>query len=695
MGDTSGKYYMSISLNVLKHMGLSLYSNTPAVLAEVVANAWDADASEVNIEFDKAKGVVSITDNGTGMDLEDVNKKYLYVGYQKRGTGGENQEEMRTALYKRRPMGRKGIGKLSLFAIAEKFEIHTRKDGGKAEAFEMDADKIRAAIDVEEPSQIGNYQPRPVPFKESLVRKYGTGIQITELKKLRLTRESIEGLRRRIARRFSILDKGNDFAVSVDGKGITLTDRDYFHKARYIYQYGRDYSNKCTKLATNKEGETIGAFDRCNRFNQKGEAKTRGKYEIKGWIAIAWHSNDLDGEGSKKEGKGKRKTVASERENLNKITIVVRGKVAQEDILQEFRLGGLITKYMFGEIEADFLDEDGKEDIATSSRQRIAEDDERYRMLARFIEKELETIRTDANQLKEQHGVEHALTSNPHLKEWYESIEPSNLKRFADTIFGRIDKAGIEEADRQQAYADGIILFEHLKINHTMDVLDRIDIGQVSVFLECLKAVDALEAEHYRKIVEGRLKIIQKLRDTTDEDVVEKILQEYVFKHLFLLDPGWERATEYADTERHLEKVLKDKKRIDIQFTKYRRVAAAHVVVELKRASVRVSKTELEEQVKGYMNALEEELKTNSEETRNLPIEGVCIVGKLPRGWSDERTRSVDEQSLALYRIRVMTYNELIENAFNTYGKFIQASESGHKLRTLIGKVGEFKPTEK
>ena len=46
------KYQMSINLNVLNHLGLKLYSNVPAVLSEVVANSWDADASEVDIEIE-------------------------------------------------------------------------------------------------------------------------------------------------------------------------------------------------------------------------------------------------------------------------------------------------------------------------------------------------------------------------------------------------------------------------------------------------------------------------------------------------------------------------------------------------------------------------------------------------------------------------------------------------------------------
>ena len=36
---------MRLSLNILEHLGLNLYSHVPAVLSEAVANAWDADAT--------------------------------------------------------------------------------------------------------------------------------------------------------------------------------------------------------------------------------------------------------------------------------------------------------------------------------------------------------------------------------------------------------------------------------------------------------------------------------------------------------------------------------------------------------------------------------------------------------------------------------------------------------------------------
>ena len=682
MSDQDAKYYMTISLNVLNHMGLNLYSNVPAVLAEVIANSWDADATKVDVDFDLEGKTITVTDNGCGMTLEDVNSKYLYVGYQKRPREVSPDEEFLTLEHNRKPMGRKGIGKLSLFSIANSIRVYTRVTGGTTEAFLMDADEIRKAIDVENPSEVRQYAPEPIDADGNEPEGRGTRIRITDLKKLRLTRASVQGLRRRLARRFSIIGDAAHFAVNVNDDPITLADRDYFDKARFIFQYGADYAQHCAGLEKDDKGEVTGGFSRPHIFDAKGEATEDGPYAIKGWIAIAWHSNDLDGDGQ------------ADNDNLNKITIVVRGKVAQEDILQEFRLGGMITKYMFGEIEADFLDLDDRPDIATSSRQSISEDDERYEALAKFIKSELRAIWIQTNTLKERAGLRHALSSNPYLKQWYDALRPPHLKKFADKIFGDIDKAGIDESQRQGAYANGVMLFEHLKMNHAMDLLEDIDITKVDQFLRYLRDVDALEAEHYRQIVEERLTIIRKLRQSVDEDAKERILQEYIFDHLFLLDPGWERATQFEDMERRMERVLKSKKRLrlDIQYTKYRRVAAAHVIVELKRRSVTVSKTDLEHQVRRYMDVLQTELLNSSEENAALPIQAVCIVGSRPKGWADERTRQRDEESLRLYGIRVMTYDELIDNAFVAYGKFVEASKSKGDLRELMDQIRNFDP---
>ncbi|MFO1465444.1 MAG: ATP-binding protein [Steroidobacteraceae bacterium] len=75
---------MTISLNALEHLGINLYSNIPAVLSEVVANAWDADARNVRITLDKRTESITIDDDGTGMTRDGVIDRFLLIGFKRR-----------------------------------------------------------------------------------------------------------------------------------------------------------------------------------------------------------------------------------------------------------------------------------------------------------------------------------------------------------------------------------------------------------------------------------------------------------------------------------------------------------------------------------------------------------------------------------------------------------------------------------
>lgn len=48
----------------------------------------------------------------------------------------------------------------------------------------------------------------------------------------------------------------------------------------------------------------------------------------------------------------------------------------------------------------------------------------------------------------------------------------------------------------------------------------------------------------YYDIVQQRLEIIRKFENLQDENSLESVLRDYLFDHLWLLDPGWDRATE-------------------------------------------------------------------------------------------------------------------------------------------------------
>lgn len=660
------RYEMGIDLNVLNHLGLNLYSNTPAVLSEVIANSWDADATEVKVEFDIGQGEIAIHDNGVGMNLEDINKRYLLVGYQKR----KYQTETRRG---RKPMGRKGIGKLSLFSIANKISLYTQKEGNQQESLLMDATKIRELIEGGNTSQLRKYRPVAID-SDATLEGSGTIIRIRDLKKVSLTNATIFNLRKRIARRFGIMGGRHDFHIFVDGQEIKISDRDYFHKARFIFRFGpHPYETYCTNLDLDDNGNGL-SFLRKHRFGSDGIASDDGHYEIGGWIGIARKSNQLDGQGDD--------------ENLNRITVLVREKIAQEDILQEFRLGGMITKYIYGEIYADFLDLDESDDIATSGRQRILENDERYQALKAYLRRELNHIWIKTNTLKEKSGLENALSRNPHLREWFDGIGSNAVQRVAQRFFGAIDQAGVDDELRNEFYANAVLAIETLRMREILHELPNIDESNITPFLRVLADVDAVEKAKYHEIVEGRIEVIRSLKQIVDSDALEKVIQRYIFDHLWLLDPGWERATSNPSMEKTIQSVLDgiaDQGRIDIR---YQQVMAEHVIVELKRPSVRKHKTELEHQARRYIRGVQQELADAGGGSE--AIQCICLVGKLPPEWSNRDEKIRDEIGLRMHSIRIITYKELVNNAESAYRKFTSESQEVGQLRRRIDAIRSY-----
>ena len=678
------RYAMSISLGILDHLGLNLYSNTPAVISEVIANAWDADATRVEITIDANNSTITVTDNGHGMNVDEINSRYLLVGYRRRDQQGPLTPKGR------RPMGRKGIGKLSLFSIAERIYIHTKKAGSDPEAFLMDALEIRRIVEEQETAaQEGNeshtprYFPSPVDFDDTnLQGESGTTVKITDLKR-QLVKGSVAGLRKRTARRFGLLV--DDFEIVINNASVSFLDRDYFHKARFIFQYGDyDYASHCLNLDESDSNGEPSAFVRERRFGIDGVSDPDGEHEIMGWIAIARHSNDLDDRASDND------------DNLNKITILMRGKVAQEDILQEYRIGGMITKYIFGEIHADFLD-DSDVDIATTSRQRLAEDHPRYMALKNFVEGELRHIWTKTNELKDRREFETAISSNPYVKEWHDNLESTWLKESARSVFQGIDVANMDDEYRHGFYATAVLAFEHLKMNNALDAIQEVDASNIEVFLKWLGDMDAIEASRYYEIIRERLAIIDRLQEKVNDNDYEKILQEYIFDHLWLLDPAWERATEYREMEKQIQNAVdrvpirnKEEVRPDIR---YRRISGMHVIIELKRPSVSIRKTAIEDQVRDYIEAVERKINQDPAESR-YPIEAICLLGTLPTGWDNPQKRELDEDSLRGYGIRVMTYQQLINRARSGYAKFVAAKASLDDLSKTVEAIRSYKPPQ-
>lgn len=107
-------------------LGHQMYGGPVPSVTELVANAWDADAERVEISIPadvKTPGAeIVVRDYGSGMSFEELNNYYLHIGYERRSRG----ERTPTG---RLVMGRKGIGKLAGFGIAEDIIVTSIKEG--------------------------------------------------------------------------------------------------------------------------------------------------------------------------------------------------------------------------------------------------------------------------------------------------------------------------------------------------------------------------------------------------------------------------------------------------------------------------------------------------------------------------------------------------------------------------------------
>lgn len=653
------EYIMSISLNVLNHLGINLYSNLPSVLSEIVANAWDADASEVRINIDKDSKIITITDNGCGMNLSDINNKYLYVGYQKRNDPSY-KENPRTPKYGRLPMGRKGIGKLSVFSIADIVEVYSVKDDEK-NGFIMSAEDIRDIFNGDKEKQL-SYLPRPIaPEKIDIVQ--GTKIVLRNLKR---NVRSLSFSRKRLARRFSVIGEECNFSVILNDIPISAQDRDYYDKIEFVWYLGENsvsYADRC-KNATKK-------IMLQNQFCY--DDKTT--YSVNGWIGTF-----------KEHGAG------DEEEDTNKIILFARGKLIKEDLLPEFKEGRMFSKYLIGEIEADFMDIDEKDDIVTSDRQRILETDDRWEVFQDYFKtKVLNKVGNEWTEFRKEAAVSQAV-SNEAIKIWFNSLRGDN-KKYAQTLFQKIESLkSADEETKKELYKSSILAFERLALTQNLSKIDSIEEDKISTLLELFSDIDDLEGANYYEITKGRLQVLEKFKSLTKSETKEKVLQEYLFEHLWLLHPSWDRATHDSHMEVSVNRIFKQEYieranlnpeeksgRLDI---KYRTTSGKHIIIELKKYDRKVSIDELLTQVRKYKNTL---LKCLEQEFpgQSHSYEIICLLGAPPTG---DDISVINRQLLEL-NARFITYDELINESLDSYKDYLTRQNEISKITNIINQI--------
>jgi len=654
VGTTDKKFEMTVDLNVLEHLGINLYSNIAAVLTEAVANAWDADASRVDIRVDPDNEWIEIEDDGIGMSVQDLNDKYLRVGYRRREEDPEHGK--RTA--KGRPvMGRKGLGKLSLFSVANVIDVQSAKDGA-AQGFRMTVAGIQQAV-----QEKRAYHPKSLS-SDSITVIRGTKLVLREIKRQRLGR-GVTALRKRLSRRFSIIGQAYGFEVRIDGESISPKDRGDLPKVQFLWAFEGGEPEAST-ISHVLEQETLPA--RLDAWEDEA-------WRVGGWLGTARKPKELDDE---------------EAGNLNGIVVFARGRLFHENVLDRVNDGRLYTKYLTGQIEADFLDVDDLADIATSDRQRVQEDDERYIQLIAFLRSRLNQLEKRWGEWRKKHEVERAKEASPALVEWLDTLRPG-YRDSAETLVAQLSALPVDsDEDRRTLYRHGILAFERMKLRGSTDEFVS-GLGSVNKLLSVLADRDALEDSLYRDIVQSRLDAIRAFQEIVDANDKERVLQQYLFDHLWLLDPSWERATESELMESRLLGAgvevpsLTEKERLGRVDIKYRTTAGKHLIIELKRAGRKMKLLELQEQGQTYVDKLKKILLTQNKEDPDIEV--VFVIGR-PVAEEEINPDRVKASMAAISPgSRIVHYDTLIHGAQKSYSSYMEKSQEIDKLENIVSRI--------
>lgn len=509
---------LSFHGRIIDHLGIQMYQSPVAAVAEMVSNAWDADAEAVRItlpELLTPKAELLIADDGVGMTFEQCQNRFLEVGYNRRGRSQKSftKEKCRPVL------GRKGIGKFAGFGVARVIQIETiSKENGERTVFELDSDRLRGddyvgagtkKIDVLE------YDP---PDDERRA-EHGTTLRLKGLTIAERPSPVVFG--KSMARRFLLHQQVADFEVTINGNPLPTTDD--LERAQFVFP--RDYDSipgsAPEGLRTDDSGwglETIGE-DREIRWR------------------FVFHDDPIQDD------------------ELQGIAVFAHGKLAQAPF--DFNLSGGLggqhgLEYLSGRVEAGYVDELSLDYIAPE-RQRIDWNRPETKPLRDWGQDRIKRLLRLWQELR---GKEKLDTLTDKIEPFAERLD--RLSRHDRQIVERALKklAAITKIDNNtfRSLANAVLTaWEGGRLTDLIESVSDSEDLSPEAFLDLLMEAEVMTSLHTAEAVRTKLEVIEGLRARITERELENPLRDYIAQHPWLISPKWETF----QRERSVEHVIR------------------------------------------------------------------------------------------------------------------------------------------
>ena len=618
---------VSFDIHTIDNLGVKLYSTIPPMIAELVSNAWDADAKNVWLYFSDGEKTIKIVDDGRGMSFDELNDQFLRVGRNRRVDLNTDITESG-----RKILGKKGLGKLSMFGIGKRITVTTVKDSLK-NSFVMDYDLIKQCDHNE-------YKPEILTYMQPVDEPNGTSILIEQIKK----RSPFDAgkIRSSLLSRFRIFSEG--FVVHINDRpeyDICSSELEP-HQYQFKWSFPADFVDQ---LQRTNDGQLLLSF-----------AISKG---ITGAIYTTETPLNLDRRG---------------------IVLFSRNKLVQENTPFNNRANDNFFQYMTGSFDVDFVDEKKDIDNCSTDRKSLAWDnseDGELDTLKAFLEKIVSITQRKWRESRKKSKKERIAKKGQDVDEWLKTLNGAERPLARKLTSAILENDDVDDDTVANYISDIKDMYGFQGFKDYAAKLDDMHKLSDDDAMKLLTDWETIEEKEYAKIATGRIATIEQFEKYIKEDVSEtKVMQKFLEEFPWLLDPKmskFEREVTYS-------KILKenfpddDKPETDrrLDFLCTNDSGEVHII-ELKRPSIKITTKGLS-QIAEYTEFIRSKY---PDQVSN--IKGYLISDNITYGPGAETMK----KGLESQNIFVKSYSDLLAQARN-YNK--ELYDSYHSIHEIIDK---------
>jgi hypothetical protein len=412
-------YRLEVDPRILELLGPSLYTNIYYVLAELIANAYDADAK--NVYIIAGKDDIRVEDDGHGMSYASGDiTRYLNVA----GVSRTTEKDSFTKSKRRRKMGRKGVGKLAALSVSENVDILTIAKGERS-----------GFVLTRHPEN--GHDLKAIPNEKIVferIRNHGSAI-IMRNPQYRL-HKTLDAVKRNLLKLFPLIDSSFRIHVIRGKESVTIDDfdRSIMGELCTLMTLGEEFKS-LSALVPNSYPEhrkSLVSTQEAKIVPVEMEANDGKRYEysleVRGWI------------GTYKTTRGRKAELTDFPDNF--ISLFANEKMGEFNILPVVGQNKLNEVYVVGQLHVDLFELTELPDMALSNRQGYKSEDPRYQAVLDYVRKELladilrrrETYADLVNAKKKKEKEKEQRVSEARLKASVDAFRKKASKDAATTL---------------------------------------------------------------------------------------------------------------------------------------------------------------------------------------------------------------------------------------------------------------------